>query len=283
MIEKKIINEDRVIIVTILTSFFSSILMILIGLHPKVDLPPVFVSLFLATGVSSLIYRFLGGTKGASFTTGALKVGGSAALLLGTTWFLNTTLEKQMSYEKSINFYPDSSQWYCANMKTGKPMVVEIKGLKNDLKLSTNESLKNQQLNVYSDLKDNGILHVTTKDSFEIGIIHSKELKDLILNKYNSLKPLDFFTTAALKPQTLYDIAEELPFKIMTGEYSNERSRYKLIDRKTKKELHKGSIYRRNAEIVKIKDTFFVISVVGVNHKKIAPFAKFSILKLLSE
>lgn len=58
MSDKKDINEDIVIIITILISFISSIIMILVGLHRSINLPPIFVSLFLATGISSLIYRF---------------------------------------------------------------------------------------------------------------------------------------------------------------------------------------------------------------------------------
>lgn len=205
------------------------------------------------------------------------------ALLLGTTWFLNATLEKQISIENNVSFYPDTSQWYCADIKTGKPLKVEIKGLKSDLKLSDRELLKNQRLDVYIDSVNRDIIHVVTNNNFDIGTLNYSDLKKLDLSKFNNLKPLDFFTTSALKPQSTYDIAEELPFKIITGTYANERSRYKLIERKTGKELHKGSIYRRNTEIIQINDAFFVISVVEVNHKKLAPFAKFSILKLLPE
>jgi len=45
--------------------------------------PSIMVSVFLATGVASLVYRFLGGIQDATFVWGALKLGGTAAALLG--------------------------------------------------------------------------------------------------------------------------------------------------------------------------------------------------------
>jgi len=54
---------------------------------------PVITSLFLATGVASLVYRFLGGTEGATFVWGAIKMGGSLAALVGVAVVLIHYLE----------------------------------------------------------------------------------------------------------------------------------------------------------------------------------------------
>jgi hypothetical protein len=51
--------------------------------------PPIIVAVFLATGVASLVYRFLGGIEKATINIGTLKVGGSIAALIGVAIALN--------------------------------------------------------------------------------------------------------------------------------------------------------------------------------------------------
>jgi hypothetical protein len=57
--------------------------------------PPILVSFYLALGVSSLVYRFLGGIGSAKFTLGPLRVGGTMAALLGVTLYVNWYLASQ--------------------------------------------------------------------------------------------------------------------------------------------------------------------------------------------
>jgi hypothetical protein len=63
----------------------------------KLGLPPIVGALLLATGVAALIYRFLGGIADSTFTVGALKLTGTAAFLVGMTWYLNGQLESQLA------------------------------------------------------------------------------------------------------------------------------------------------------------------------------------------
>lgn len=58
----------------------------------KLGMPSIVVSLLLATGVASLIYRFLGGIADSTFAIGALKLTGTAAFLVGMTWFVNSKM-----------------------------------------------------------------------------------------------------------------------------------------------------------------------------------------------
>jgi hypothetical protein len=59
--------------------------------------PPMLVSILLGIGTAALTYRYLGGTRGSEFQVGALKVAGSAAMLLGTAAFTNWGLADQMT------------------------------------------------------------------------------------------------------------------------------------------------------------------------------------------
>ena len=52
-------------------------------------IPPITASFLLATGLAALTYRYLGGIEGASFTVGALKLGGALAALGGVAMIIN--------------------------------------------------------------------------------------------------------------------------------------------------------------------------------------------------
>lgn len=62
----------------------------------KIGSPPVIISLLLATGVASLIYRFLGGMAGASVSVGALRLTGTAAVLVGMMLLVDSKLHVEM-------------------------------------------------------------------------------------------------------------------------------------------------------------------------------------------
>ena len=56
---------------------------------------PTFISIFVGVGVAAITYRYLGGTEGAQFSIAALKLGGSAALLLAVTWWVGSAMTKE--------------------------------------------------------------------------------------------------------------------------------------------------------------------------------------------
>lgn len=68
-------------------------------------LPPVTVSILLATGLAALAYRYLGGIEGASFTVGALKLTGALAALIGIAWFINGKLTTQVQVVQVWDVY----------------------------------------------------------------------------------------------------------------------------------------------------------------------------------
>ena len=58
--------------------------------------PAILIAIATATAVSALIYRFLGGVAGASFTIGALKLAGTGAMLIGTAWWVDDRLTVEL-------------------------------------------------------------------------------------------------------------------------------------------------------------------------------------------
>ena len=58
--------------------------------------PAMVIAIVLACGVATLLYGILGGVSSAGFNFGPVKMGGSAAVLLGSIWLFNAPLESQL-------------------------------------------------------------------------------------------------------------------------------------------------------------------------------------------
>jgi hypothetical protein len=84
--------DDKVVICFSLIGFLGSVGLYFIGL------PAIMIAVFLATGVASLVYRFLGGIQGASLQVGAIKITGTLAALIGISIPLNNYLADQLSF-----------------------------------------------------------------------------------------------------------------------------------------------------------------------------------------
>ena len=56
------------------------------------------IAIFLSTGITSWIYRFLGGIQGASFGWRAFKVGGTLGALMVVAHWIDGRLEDNMKY-----------------------------------------------------------------------------------------------------------------------------------------------------------------------------------------
>ena len=62
--------------------------------------PPILPAVFLGMGISSLVYRFLGGiSENTSLTIKGVKLAGTAAAWIGCSWLINFELVKQMGME----------------------------------------------------------------------------------------------------------------------------------------------------------------------------------------
>ena len=108
------------------------VLLTLIGDKP----PSMVISVLLACGIAALLYGILGGVTGADFNLGPLKVGGSAAVLLGGTWLINYYLQPQLEdrsltraiekldFDPQTDVKPAPTEWYAIEERTGQPTTV---------------------------------------------------------------------------------------------------------------------------------------------------------------
>ena len=99
--------------------------------------PALVVSVVLSCGVATLIYGILGGVTRAGFDLGPIKMGGSAAVLLGGVWFFNYLLEPQLErirretrierFSFDFDEHADpSSGWFAVDERTGKPVEISF-------------------------------------------------------------------------------------------------------------------------------------------------------------
>lgn len=104
------------------------------------DAPPLIISVVLACAVSALLYGILGGVGEAGFSLGPVKMGGSAAVLVGSAYVFNWLLEPQMDAIRAARteailddarfdfgrHVEPARDWFAINRETGAPMSVQF-------------------------------------------------------------------------------------------------------------------------------------------------------------
>lgn len=100
---------------------------------------------------------------------------------------------------------------------------------------------------------------------FILGDLSVRDLHKIKL--FNTIKKQSdgFIVTDRLPPDTSNIDLDPIPFKLSTKNYGGEYSRYIFTD-ETDNVLHEGSIYRRQAEIMKLQGKYYLVSVVEVDH-----------------
>jgi hypothetical protein len=91
--------DDVVIIVVMAITLVTPIILVVWWTVEDRLFPPMLISILLGIAIATLTYRYLGGTEKSEFKVGALKLAGSAAMLLGTATLTNYGLSKQMTLE----------------------------------------------------------------------------------------------------------------------------------------------------------------------------------------
>lgn len=265
--------EDVVIVTVIALGFGGSALVSVI----QVDVPPIIVAVFLGSAVSALVYRFLGGiAEETTFTMGALKVGGTMAALLGFSYFINGQLVNQTLNLNEL-FEPHVNQWFAMEKETAVPIRVKIRGVRDDIPKPAHNALENTQLEVKRE--DAGFSVFPLGADFPLGRLNARELRSAGLYTSVGQKLEPFVVTRRLPPDSANNDLDPIPFWLATKRYGGDFSRYALID-KAGDEVYRGSIYRKQTEIVKVDGRVYVIAVVEVDHEPEEgnqPYAKFAI------
>ena len=263
--------EDVVIIVVVGIGFVGSVIMY--GLK----MPPIMVAVFLATGVASLVYRFLGGIQSATFNIGPVKLAGTIAALISCAWFINVQL-KDWYLDK--HFDPKVNEWFAISKDYGFPVEVEIKGVKGSIEKPL-DVFDNIELHMKHD--DHKFMVISEEDStFKLGSVSDQVLCDI--NLFNTIECSDTSdVTRRLPAETTHVRLRRIPFKLSTGTYGGNISEYFLTD-SAGDTLHGGSISLREAQIVKLGDEYYLVGVVEVDHTLgDSSYAKFVVRKIVPE
>jgi hypothetical protein len=102
--------------------------------------PPIITSFLFSTGITALIYRFLGGIQGTSYAVGALKLGGTAACLVGIALLINPYLEAELKF-RLIKDDVLAGTWHWVYAKGGwDGQLVFVKGKDGDWTFSGQET-----------------------------------------------------------------------------------------------------------------------------------------------
>src|SRR3989338_4993260 len=86
---------------------------------------PSLSAVMFSIAISSILYRFLGGIgQDSSFRMGAVKLGGSAAVLLGFMYIISTVVFKEVT--ENMSFSPVEG-WIPIDPATGKVVTLKVK------------------------------------------------------------------------------------------------------------------------------------------------------------
>jgi hypothetical protein len=142
----------------------AALLLIMVGEYGHFYSPPIVVAFFLALSASALTYRFLGGSDGATFKLGPLQLTGTAAVFIGTLWFVNAQLATQMDVDNSPAKY-QQARVVLSNLKA---KVEELEADANSAKAKINVlTRENERLRSSADLGSiNAIAGLGPDDDF---------------------------------------------------------------------------------------------------------------------
>lgn len=125
--------SDKVFTSVIASSLFGGTVSTIL-LTSSGSLVPIVPAIFFGLGLSSMIYKFLGGIKSdAKFQVGTIKLTGSLGALLFTIAYLNTAFEGQIKERiraSSLSISPEENSILALNKDTGEAVEVNI-GIKD--------------------------------------------------------------------------------------------------------------------------------------------------------
>ena len=291
--------EDKIIIWIISLGIFIGLFLYIGGnISQAIQPSPILVAVFIAIGFSAAIYRFLGGLEGSGMKVGPARLAGTAAAFLAITWFLNQSLEKQWTSSpvlagidlQQLGF--TSTDWVPVNKRSGQPVKVELALKDSIIRVIEPDGLNFADRNlVLEKPKENSsnfafnIKSLFEGESLMLGGINQQELsKNKLFSSFGDNDNI-LFTSDNLPPNKRnISIARELPFLISTGEYSQNLTRFTLVDRQTRAPILESSIRLRGGKIYEVKDRVFLILITQVDHtaqrKRDEPYAKFGIIEL---
>lgn len=97
-LRRQLTSDDIVVLIFALLGFAGSVALVLFT-----SVPAIIASFWMATGIAGLAYRYLGGIQIASFTVGALRLGGAIAALVGIALLIDACLVRELPFRLPQN------------------------------------------------------------------------------------------------------------------------------------------------------------------------------------
>ena len=181
------------------------------------------VSVVLACAVASLLYGILGGVSQAGFNFGPLKMGGSAAVLLGSVFLFNHALDPQLREIRENNvedavaqalrdteFYFDrhvvpSANWFAIDRSTAVPINVGFTDPQGKKSVPDVEPPSSPNLRLRLEMQDESsflVLGVDADSGDGLGHIRMQQLRNVI-GSFGEFTPERIYG-----PQRLHLVAE---------------------------------------------------------------------------
>lgn len=117
--------DDIVIIVTVALGLLIALYLSWSLVVNGAEYPPTLISAFLGIAIAALTFRFLGGAAGTEFSVGVLKLGGSAALLLGTTLVVGDRLRDEINLFASTDLYREQMKGLKKQLADADEVIVQ--------------------------------------------------------------------------------------------------------------------------------------------------------------
>ena len=246
--------EKIVIVFSLIIGFLGAVMLVYF------NQPAIISSIFLATGIATLVYYFLGGISDANFKMGPIKLGGSIAALIASAWLINSQLKDQITTPETM-LTLNSKQELVNNYGKvlGKINLDKSNfSLGKELNLLINDSIELGKLNL-------GTLHLSKKfevitsnkinlgsiennDFINRGLFNSSNLVtyaeikfDLRMSPFDSNVNEDFWEAPNRDLKNRY---HQLPFKLKPI-YINESDRTSVTyeDNTKDYELERGTLF----------------------------------------
>lgn len=245
--------------------------------------PPIIISIFLAMGVSALVYRFLGGIKpDTTITVKTITISGTLAALVGVAVIINIYLANEVAVDINDLFQPSVKTWTAIANEGYSPIPLKIKNIKvkGENPIAANKNIfRNRGLKIKLNNRDYSI-SPQENFAFILGNVHKADIA--ALNFFNKTALKRIFFTPRLRANTQNIKIKNFPFRFSTATYDQGLSEYELAD-ENGVVIHSGNLPRWQGEVVYLNNTFYLMAVTEANHTaadETKIFSKFIIIQL---
>ncbi len=275
--------------------------------------PSLTVSVVLACAVASLLYCILGGVGKAGFNLGPIKMGGSAAVLIGSVYLFDMLLEPQLDVlrqtrleealeQVSFDFERDVSPptgWFAIDRETGAPVSVRFTDPVGARQTKTVHPPERARLRLMIGQRDQGNGHLVSGVDAEAGLgyVNHRQLKEmlgalgeLVPHRTYGPKRLHLVRSGELppdKPRTWglkQCVRNLLPLQLSVERFYESSAVYEVRPCDSDETI-RSSLSSGTAELhqLMIEDRLrsFVIAVVAADHRTSPFWSSFLVIELV--